>query len=80
MLNLGDEFLGIEEASGLLRVHPMTLRQWIWRHWVPSIRIGPKLIRVYKIDIIALRHKLISIEAPRGGSVARSFSFPSRRV
>lgn len=72
------ELLNRNEAAVILRVHPITLFKWAQAGWIPTIRIGPKMLRFYKIDVVSLAKKLHDIDAPRGGSVARDFRFPSR--
>ena len=43
-----DELLTLKEASGVLKVHPNTLRDWDKKGLLVAIRIGEKRVRRYK--------------------------------
>jgi len=42
------ELLTLREASGYLKCHPNTLRQWDKKGILPAIRIGVRKVRRYK--------------------------------
>lgn len=47
------EYLTLMQVSGLLKVHPNTLRNWDKNDTLKAIRIGPrKLYRYKKSDIV----------------------------
>lgn len=62
MLNQNDkypELLTLQEACGMLKVHPNTLRQWDKNGTLPAIRISPRMRRYRKEDIMKLLNQKI---------------------
>lgn len=82
-----DEYIGARKAAEKLGVHPITLYGWVQKNWIPSVRIGPSLLRFYIKDIEALakavkeKKNIIvgNLNNARAGVIAKSFPYPSRR-
>ena len=53
MASVESELLTIDEAAGLLRLKPSTLRAWVLAHRISFVRVG-RLIRFRRSDIWAL--------------------------
>lgn len=49
-----DELLTINQAAELLRVHPNTIRNLILRQELVAERIGARIIRIRKQDLLNL--------------------------
>jgi excisionase family DNA binding protein len=49
-----DELLTIPEVAELLKLKPGTIRNWIDLGRIPAKRIGLRVIRVSKIDVLNL--------------------------
>lgn len=82
-----DELITIQIAARIIGVNPMSVRHWIWKGCFPSIKLGPKIIRVYRVDVLYLKANINQIKKsnPFGNQnkwqpcvVARSLSFPSQ--
>ena len=48
------EFLAPKEAAELIGVHPLTIRRAIAAGDLPASRLGPRLIRVKRSDVLAM--------------------------
>jgi excisionase family DNA binding protein len=48
-----DELLTVEEAADLLKVHPNTIRNAIRDGRLPAIRLGARIVRIRKCDLLA---------------------------
>ena len=59
----GDEFLTVAEIAALVKVNPMTVRNWIARGELPAHRLGRR-VRVRRSDFDAFLERT-RIEAPR---------------
>lgn len=55
MIN-NNEFLTVEEAADLIRIHPETLRQWLREDKFPGAKIGDNW-RIRRADIDAFFEK-----------------------
>lgn len=47
--------LRVSEIAAQERVHPATVRRWIASGDLPAHRVGPRLIRVRRVDLEAFR-------------------------
>jgi len=48
-----DELLTVEEAADLVKVHSNTIRNAIRDGRLPAIRLGARIIRIRKSDLLA---------------------------
>lgn len=48
-----DELLTVEEAAELVKVHPNTIRNAIRDGRLPAIRLGARIIRIRKAELVA---------------------------
>jgi excisionase family DNA binding protein len=49
------DMLGIAAAASYLDVDPRTIRRWIAAGSLRAVRVGPRLIKILKADLDALR-------------------------
>jgi excisionase family DNA binding protein len=45
------QFVTVEEAAEMLRVHPYTVRRLVWRRRLPAVRVGRSL----RVPLSAIR-------------------------
>jgi chromosome partitioning protein len=62
-----DEFLTVEEAATLLRVHPKTIRRWCATRRLPSVMAG-RSYRIRRADLVGAAEALPSARASRDGA------------
>jgi excisionase family DNA binding protein len=55
-LNIEKELVTITQAAKILSVHPNTIRNLISRGDLRAERIGSRLVRIHRDDLIALFH------------------------
>ena len=48
------EYLAPKQAAELVGVHPLTIRRAIASGDLPAMRMGPRIIRVKRADVLAL--------------------------
>ena len=48
-----DELLTVEEAADLVKVHPNTIRNAIRDGRLQAIRLGARIVRIRKCDLLA---------------------------
>lgn len=84
-----EELISINQAAKILHVTPMTIRNWIAQDWIPSYRIGPKLLRLYLKDVRFLRVSIYLVKQQRpfenpklhlAGAVAQRIKYPSQSL
>ena len=51
-MNTTAEYLTVNQAAEQLQVRPLTVRAWIRRHLLKSVRIG-RTVRIHKSDLEA---------------------------
>lgn len=59
------EYLAPKQAAELVGVHPLTIRRAIASGDLPAMRMGPRIIRVKRSDVLAM---LRPIPTARGGA------------
>jgi predicted DNA-binding transcriptional regulator AlpA len=47
------EYLVLDEAAAMYRVHPATIRVWIKERNFPAGRISPRVLRFDKAEVLA---------------------------
>jgi excisionase family DNA binding protein len=52
-LAMDEEFLTVNEIAEILKVNPMTVRNWISREELPAVRVGSRRVRVRRADFDA---------------------------
>ena len=52
------EYLAPKQAAELVGVHPLTIRRAIASGDLPAERLGPRLIRVKRADVLALLRRI----------------------
>ena len=52
------ELLGITAAASYCDVDPRTVRRWIAAGHLAAVRVGPRLIKISKTDLDALRQPI----------------------
>jgi excisionase family DNA binding protein len=62
-------WIGLEDAAGLLGVHPRTVRRLIASGELEGRRLGTRLVRVREADVQALLEPIHTADAP--GQVQR---------
>ncbi len=50
---MDEEFLTVMEIAEILKVNPMTVRNWISREELPALRVGSRRVRVRQTDFDA---------------------------
>jgi excisionase family DNA binding protein len=63
--HIADELISIQAAAHLQHVSHMTIRRRIADGSLPGYRLGPRLVRVKRSDVVALLRPI-----PTAGSVA----------
>src|SRR5438105_10512310 len=48
-----DEFLTVREVADLLKINQQTIRNWIDRGDFPAVRVGPRRVRIRRVDLDA---------------------------
>ena len=72
-----DDLIDIEESARLLGVDSSTVRRLIVKRYIPFFRLGPKLIRLYRIDVITLQKRTQDTYSARLSFLARKLKYPS---
>ena len=72
MMDSSDELLTVAEVARYLGVTPHTVYRWISQGRLPATRYSPKVIRVRKRDIVAVRPHSTGVKEPRAAYRARS--------
>jgi excisionase family DNA binding protein len=50
---MAEEFLTVMEIAEILKVNPMTVRNWISREQLPALRVGSRRVRIRQTDFDA---------------------------
>lgn len=49
------EAISIQKTAELLDVSPMTIHRWIARGFIRAYRVGPRLVRIPRSEIVRMR-------------------------
>jgi excisionase family DNA binding protein len=52
------EYLGVKESAEYLGVNESTIRRWIKKGLLPAERVGPRLLRIKRADLDALKQPI----------------------
>ena len=50
-VRVDDEFLTVAEVAELLKLNPLTVRNWINRGELPAVRLGERRVRIKRSDL-----------------------------
>jgi excisionase family DNA binding protein len=65
-----EEYLSVQEAAAVLRVHRSTIRRWIAEGDLPAYRVGQRKLAVKRSDLVS--HLSPARPVRKGGDVVRT--------
>jgi excisionase family DNA binding protein len=74
---LVEEYLSVQEAAAVLRVHRSTIRRWIAEGDLPAYRVGQRKLAVKRTDLVSHLSPAGSVQKGGGGAWIQGQRIPT---